>query len=157
MTQSPPARRRSVEPNAVAPDSLAEQFVGLARRLDRATRPTMIGSLSHARYDVLHTVFHHDGISMGDLAARLGVVARTVTGLTDGLEHDGLLQRVPDSADRRRINLTVTAEGRTVLRTARRSRIAKAAGPFRALSDDERTELHRLLTSLDNELDQMEP
>jgi DNA-binding MarR family transcriptional regulator len=135
------------------PEALAEQFILVARRLERTSRRTDLGGLSLARYDALHTVFHADGISMSELAGRLGVVARTVTGLVDGLEHDGLLQRVPDAADRRRINLVVTTDGRAVLGSARQSRIAAGAMAFAELEADERAQLSRLLHRVDEAMD----
>ena len=47
----------------------------------------------------------------GVLAARVGVSRPTLTSLVDGLEHAGLLERVPVPGDRRGIELRATEEG----------------------------------------------
>jgi len=46
-----------------------------------------------------------------ELAARVGVSRPTLTSLVDGLEHAGLLRRVPVPTDRRGIQLVPTDEG----------------------------------------------
>jgi len=46
-----------------------------------------------------------------ELAARVGVSRPTLTSLVDGLEHGGLLRRVPVPTDRRGIQLVPTEEG----------------------------------------------
>lgn len=45
----------------------------------------------------------------GWLGARLGLQSAAVTALVDRLAHRGLVQRHPDAADGRRVNLVVTA------------------------------------------------
>lgn len=46
-----------------------------------------------------------------ELAARVGVSRPTLTSLVDGLEHAGLLQRIPVPTDRRGIQLVPTEDG----------------------------------------------
>ncbi len=50
-----------------------------------------------------------------DIADSTGVSRATVTGLLDGLERDGLIRRVDYPEDRRRITITLTANGRRLL------------------------------------------
>ena len=50
--------------------------------------------------------------SAGDIADTLGVAASTVTGITDRLVKQGLIERREDTADRRVVRLTLTADGR---------------------------------------------
>ncbi|TMC00021.1 MAG: MarR family transcriptional regulator [Chloroflexi bacterium] len=47
-----------------------------------------------------------------DIADALGVAASTVTGITDRLVKQGLIERREDTADRRVVRLTLTADGR---------------------------------------------
>lgn len=51
---------------------------------------------------------------MGVLAERLGFDKSYVTGLADGLEAAGLVERRPDPADRRAKHLSVTEAGRAM-------------------------------------------
>jgi len=50
--------------------------------------------------------------SAGDIADTLGVAASTVTGITDRLVRQCLIERREDTADRRVVRLTLTADGR---------------------------------------------
>jgi len=54
-----------------------------------------------------------DGISMKELAARLGCDASFVTVVADALEKNGLIRREPSQRDRRVKNLRLTPEGTT--------------------------------------------
>ena len=62
----------------------------------------------------LHTLFWlgEDGsLTMGELARRLGVTEKTVTGVVDRLEREGCLQRERDTVDRRVVRCHLTAQG----------------------------------------------
>ena len=52
-----------------------------------------------------------EGLSMYELSQRLMVTRGNVTGITDGLENDGLVVRESDSADRRIFRVKLTNEG----------------------------------------------
>jgi DNA-binding transcriptional ArsR family regulator len=67
----------------------------------RITHVKLPAQLSGPRLCVLFAVKEAGSLRMGDLAAQLGVAARTVTDLVDGLEKAGLLTRRPDPRDRR--------------------------------------------------------
>jgi DNA-binding MarR family transcriptional regulator len=49
---------------------------------------------------------------LGDLADDLESTPRNITGLVDHLERDGLVERVPDPADRRSVRARLTEQGR---------------------------------------------
>lgn len=53
-----------------------------------------------------------DGLSMGELSARLMVTGGNVTGLTDELERDDLVMREQGPADRRSSLVRLTPKGR---------------------------------------------
>src|ERR1700716_1505081 len=50
--------------------------------------------------------------ALGDLAEALESTPRNITGLVDPLERDGLVERVPDSEDRRSVRARLTQAGR---------------------------------------------
>lgn len=52
------------------------------------------------------------GLKMGELSKRMMVTGGNVTGITDLLEDEGLVERVPDPDDRRAILVRLTAIGR---------------------------------------------
>ena len=74
--------------------------------------------LSEGRFQILVRLNHVDGnrMTMGDLAEMLEVSPRTVTGLIDNLERDGLVRRVDDPNDRRAVYAELTEEGRERLK-----------------------------------------
>ena len=56
------------------------------------------------------------GLKMNELSARLMVTGGNVTGITDGLEKDGLVVREVDPADRRVFYVKLSAEGQRQFR-----------------------------------------
>lgn len=57
-----------------------------------------------------------EGLKMGELSRRMMVTGGNVTGITDMLEREGLVQRVTDAVDRRAFRVRLTPEGRKVFR-----------------------------------------
>ena len=70
--------------------------------------------LSQGRLQVLFMLRKagEHGIPLGRLAEMMRVSPRNVTGLIDGLERDGLVERTPDPNDRRSVHARLTASGR---------------------------------------------
>jgi DNA-binding MarR family transcriptional regulator len=61
--------------------------------------------------------------SIGDLAGAERVRSQSMAQTVGDLESSGLVRRSPDSADRRRVLIEMTAEGRTALEEDRRNRV----------------------------------
>ena len=53
-----------------------------------------------------------EGLRMSELSKRMMVTGGNVTGITDMLEREGLVERLPDPADRRAILVRLTPAGR---------------------------------------------
>lgn len=85
---------------------------------------------------------------MGDVAAMLGVTGRTLTVLTDALEQEGLLTRLPDPDDRRATLLALTDAGREQLTCSHQVRMDQSERVLETLTDAERRTLVRLLGKL---------
>jgi DNA-binding MarR family transcriptional regulator len=68
-------------------------------------------NLSRARATVLALLHRIGRSNQRTLADALGVTPRNVTGLVDGLEAAGLVQRAPDPNDRRALVVSLTAAG----------------------------------------------
>ncbi|MDQ6772689.1 MAG: MarR family transcriptional regulator [Candidatus Dormibacteraeota bacterium] len=68
--------------------------------------------LSEGRLQILFRLRHTGAaVPLGELAGMMRVSPRNVTGLVDNLERDGLVERVPDSSDRRSILARITDAG----------------------------------------------
>ena len=70
-------------------------------------------STTLARFDLMAQLQRSPaGLKMNELSRRLMVTGGNVTGLTDQLERDGLVDRNEDPADRRAYSVCLTARGR---------------------------------------------
>ncbi|MGG7603016.1 MarR family winged helix-turn-helix transcriptional regulator [Massilia sp. BKSP1R2A-1] len=66
------------------------------------------------RFDLMAQLERHpEGMRMGELSKRMMVTGGNVTGITDQLEREKLVQRVPDPSDRRAWAVRLTPAGRT--------------------------------------------
>jgi DNA-binding MarR family transcriptional regulator len=70
--------------------------------------------ISLARFDLLAQLERSpDGLKMGELSRRMMVSGGNVTGLTDELTKEGLVERRDDPADRRAYTVHLTPAGRS--------------------------------------------
>lgn len=88
-----------------------------------------------------------NGMTLGELSRRMMVSNGNVTGLVDRLAAQGLVQRVPDSRDRRVQFVKLTAEGRRSFRAMARENARWVADIFAGLGADDISDLMRLLAS----------
>jgi DNA-binding MarR family transcriptional regulator len=77
------------------------------------------------------------GIGIRELAARERISPPAMCKHVDRLERDGLVDRSPIEADRRRVGLTLTEEGHRVLRRVRSRRTAWLSSRLRELDEDD--------------------
>ncbi|WPO71891.1 MarR family winged helix-turn-helix transcriptional regulator [Streptomyces sp. KN37] len=75
--------------------------------------------LDRQEFDTLHKLAGRGGAaSPSELAADLDLAPASVTGRLDGLERRGLVRRTPSRKDRRRVDVELTAAGRSTWRGA---------------------------------------
>jgi DNA-binding MarR family transcriptional regulator len=86
-----------------------------------------------------------DGLKMNELSSRMMVTGGNVTGITDQLVADGLVDRLTVSGDRRACRVRLTPKGRRVFRDMARQHERWIVDALDALSDKELAALHRLL------------
>ena len=77
----------------------------------------------------------------GELAEHEKVQPPSITRVIASLEERGLIQRMPHPSDRRQVVLTVTGQGRDVVRKVRQLREAWLARRLRDLTPSERAVL----------------
>ena len=106
--------------------------------------------LSEGRFQVLVRLNHVGAgrLAMGDLAEMLEVSPRTITGLIDNLERDGLVHRADDPNDRRAVNAEITDAGRERLKKIWRETAAIQGRLTRGLSETELVQLRHLCLRL---------
>ncbi|HEY0216624.1 MAG TPA: MarR family transcriptional regulator [Cellulomonas sp.] len=123
------------------------------RRLRRDVRDQLAPlELTPSQHRLLRTVARaREPQRQTALAAALDVVPRSITSVVDDLQHAGLVERRPDPTDRRATLVALTDEGHQVLAAADAERRRRADDLLGRLTQDERTELLRLLHRLADE------
>jgi DNA-binding MarR family transcriptional regulator len=86
-----------------------------------------------------------DGLRMNELSRRMMVTGGNVTGITDQLVAEGLVERIDVEGDRRAWRVRLTPKGRTAFEDMARAHEGWIVEAFAALDDDEIARLHRLL------------
>ena len=71
--------------------------------------------LSSGRLAVMFRLMRCGDTALGDLAEGIDSTPRNITGLVDHLERDGLVERIPDTEDRRSVRARLTAKGRETI------------------------------------------
>ncbi len=105
-------------------------------------------------FGMLNILEAEGAISQRALAESTGVDASTMVQRMDSLEEAGLIQRSRNEQDRRSYDIELTARGREVLEALRKEAAAHMERVFGALTQEERTELHRLLKKVADDLAQ---
>lgn len=140
--------------DAISPADIAEEFYRIALSLRHSARHCMepegdasLRPLSLPRMRLLHVIAESGAqpLRMRDLSVALGVTARNVTTIVDGLERDGFLVRRPDATDRRAILLELTEFGRAHIARMYELQIRMSERLFAPLDTDERRVFMRLL------------
>lgn len=99
----------------------------------------------------LHTISWlgvESGLTMGELAQRLGVSEKTVTGIVDRLEKGGWVQRDRGEADRRVIRVRLTETGTSTYQQIDQVVMTKTCGLLMILDPEDRQALRRLVDKI---------
>jgi DNA-binding MarR family transcriptional regulator len=86
-----------------------------------------------------------DGLKMNELSRRMMVTGGNVTGITDQLVAEGLVDRVDVAGDRRAYRVCLTAKGRKLFHEMAHQHESWIVEAFAGLSGKEVATLHKLL------------
>ena len=122
--------------------------------LDRASRSMQakFGVTGPQRL-VLRIVGSFPGLSAGDLARTLHVHPSTLTGILQRLEARGLLRRLTDPSDARRVQLEITAKGKRLTIPAVGTVESAIKRLMSSWTDSELNVTRRTLTAIAGQLD----
>ena len=102
--------------------------------------------MSLSRFDLMAQLESNgDGLRMGEISRRLMVTTGNITGLTDELEAEGLVERSVDPHSRRALLVRLTPKGRKVFRAAAKANEDWIAEFFAVLSTKEKKTIFDLL------------
>jgi DNA-binding MarR family transcriptional regulator len=118
-----------VEPNADAETRIHDdhhlsvrlwlRMLACTNRIDNFVRQNLQAKFETTlpRFDLMAQLERAPrGLKMSELSQRMMVTGGNVTGITDGLESDGLVVREVDTADRRVFRVKLSAEGQRQFR-----------------------------------------
>ena len=86
-----------------------------------------------------------EGLKMNELSRRMMVTGGNVTGITDQLAAEGLVDRVDVQGDRRAYRVRLTAKGRKLFNEMARQHESWIVDAFAGLSEKDIAVLHKLL------------
>jgi len=106
------------------------------------------------RFDLMAQLERHpDGLRMGELSKRMMVTGGNVTGITDQLEREQLVMRVPHQTDRRGYSVKLTDEGRRAFAEMATVHEEWIASMLKDMSAAEKAQMIGLLAKMKQQLD----
>lgn len=102
--------------------------------------------ISLAQLFVLQQVADRPATSLNDLAERTATHQSSVSVVVRRLVHRGLVSRVADTADKRRVQIALTPAGQKLLEGAPKTIQVRLVSALETLPGGERAELARLLS-----------
>ncbi len=118
----------------IVANELRPVLLRLARELRKETEQLGVTS---RQVTLLWLIRGNPGMSLRELAAEERISAPALSGHVDRLETAGLLERVRNESDRRRVGLALTDEGARLLKRVRARRTTWLADRLRGLDEDE--------------------
>lgn len=139
---------------AVDRAQLAGRLRLVVTRLNRRLRQQGESGLGASTHSALATIARRGPLSLGELAALEGVKPPSITTTVSGLQAQGLVTRVVDSADRRVSRVAVTARGRLRLLRSRTRKTAYLAARLEALDERQLQVLEEAAAILERALEE---
>ncbi len=124
----------------IAADEIGRLYPAVYQRFHVSRRPVDGSDLTPRMLGVLHHLSASGPLTLGELATHLGLSKATGTELVTRVEERGLVDRMRDERDRRRVYVWLTEHGRQ-----------RANSHARVLADDELLAAVRRMTATDRE------
>jgi DNA-binding MarR family transcriptional regulator len=119
----------------------------------RSRLRTQFDGASLPRFDLMAQLDRHpDGLKMRELSRRLMVTGGNVTGLTDKLVAEGLVERRDDPQDRRAFTVRLTPDGQHQFRAMAQAHEAWVVELLGGLTAEQQARLFELLGLLKQQL-----
>ena len=105
-------------------------------------------NLSVPQFRVLTFLNRHPGAALSEVANHIGLTPPSMSKNIDGLIARQLITRQESRADRRRIHLTLTESGKTLLKSAHQETQARLADMLAGLSSDQQNAIIEAMGAL---------
>ena len=94
-------------------------FIKLTRSVEsltsRLSQRGTLGELTESQFGVLETLYHLGSMCQNQIAAKILKSSGNLTMVIDNLEKHGLVRRVRDLEDRRKVQVSLTDQGRQLI------------------------------------------
>ena len=148
----------ALAPAPVVPGDLGWNLAMVLRGYQRLQENAVDGLPGGVRcYQVLSTVIHHELPSQQAIGAHLAIDRTVLTYLLDGMVTAGLVERIPDPADRRARKIVATTEGAAVLMRYEERVAAVETAILTGLEGEDATKLGSLLGRLAGSVHRADP
>ena len=127
-------------------NELRPVLLRLARELRREIHSL---GVTGGQVSILVSIQRTPGITASAVAEQERISAPAMSNHVARLEKAGLIERTREGLDRRRVELSLTAEGEKVLRSVRQKRTAWLAARLDNLTDDDRALIEKALPALE--------
>lgn len=110
--------------------------------------------MSLAQYRILMHLFFAENIgernelNPSEISERQGVSRNTISSLIRNLEDEGLIARTLNQQDRRKFNISLTADGRALVSQYAREHLSRVSQCFDGLTETEQETLSKLLNKI---------
>ncbi|AIG73369.1 MarR family transcriptional regulator [Amycolatopsis sp. MJM2582] len=118
-------------------------------RLSRSLRQAGVPGPGHGAISALATLVHHGQLRLGDLAAKEGVAAATMSRIVASLVEAGYVSRESDPIDRRAWLAEATEEGERLVSGVRSTRVNELGKRLERLTPEHQAALAAALPALE--------
>lgn len=134
---------------SITPTEIAQMWRQVNRQMRELARSTVDRhDLPPLAIPVIHHVRKEPGITVSELARKIGAAKSHISTLTDGLVRDGYLDKQSDPADQRLIRIYLTQSARELLSAHEDQWQAMWAAVFEELPEKDLEDLGRFLRNL---------
>lgn len=157
MRRGAPARRPVGSPSVPPPGPESgppvsvrawERLLSVQKCALASVRNGLERDMTQPRYELLGTLCRGLGQTLAELARKMAVKAKNLSGVVERAERDGLVERKVDPASRRAWTVQLTPKGQRAFRDAERRHHARLGRIFAGLSPAELLALTTLLDKL---------
>ncbi|MBI2958267.1 MAG: MarR family transcriptional regulator [Chloroflexi bacterium] len=127
------------------------------RRMRKEMRSRRMSGLSLPQFRTLIFLRRHEGASLSQVAAHVGVGLPSMSKIIESLVRRDLVTRVTSASDRRCVNLSLSNPGLATVEEARRETEARVAELLAELSHQQRAEVYGAMQALQAAFDGAEP
>ncbi len=129
--------------------TLAAEMLQKTRMLMKANGPKQIGAMLHGEMFIMHYILQkNDDVLPSEIAAAMGVSTARVAMALKSMEKKGVIERRPDQTDRRKVRVSITEYGKSLIRERHKNLVRKMEQILMELGEADAQEYIRIVTRM---------